>query len=94
MQAVQSAVIQVPAAAIVAVDVPVGLLAMDCLIYALKVEQIINGKLWWTKAAMETPAAAGGVLLAIFLVLEPSLDPVFAVIIIIALMAAQPAVKL
>ena len=73
---------------------PVMLLDMDCLIYALKAEQIINGKMWWTKAVMETLAAAGGVLLAIFLVLEPSLDPVFAVVTTIAFLAAQPAVKL
>ena len=94
MQAVPTAVIQPQAAAIVVAAVPVMLLDMDCLIYALKVEQIINGKMWWTKAVMETLAAAGGVLLAIFLILEPSRDLASAAQIIIAFKAVQPAVKL
>ena len=94
MQAVPTAVFQVLVEAIVVADALVMSLDMDCLIYALKAEQIINGKMWWTKAVMETLAAAGGVLLAIFLILEPSLDPVFAAQIIIAFKAVQPAVKL
>ena len=94
MQVVPTAVIQVPVEAIVVADAPVMSLDMDCLIYVLKAEQIINGKMWWTKAVMAQPAAAGGVLLNIFQILEPSLDPVFAAQIIIAFKAVQPAVKL